>query len=82
LSVFSYADWTDCLDDKCSTGGLAIFVGSNLVSSSARKWANVSRSNSEAEYKALANVTAELIWVQALLGEPGIKLKEKTLSLV
>jgi hypothetical protein len=43
---------------------------------------NVSRSNSEAEYKALANVTAELIWVQALLGELGIKLKEKTLSLV
>jgi hypothetical protein len=31
----------------------------------------VSRSSTESEYKALANATAELIWVQALLGELG-----------
>jgi hypothetical protein len=28
-------------------------------------------------YKALANATAELIWVQALLGELSVKLKQK-----
>jgi hypothetical protein len=42
----------------------------------------VSRSSIEAEYKALANVTAEMIWVEALLIELGVKLKEKTKSLV
>jgi len=32
----------------------------------------VSRSSTESEYKALANATAELIWVQSLLGELGV----------
>jgi hypothetical protein len=37
----------------------------------------VSRSSTEAQYKALANATAELIWVEALLLELGVKLREK-----
>jgi histone deacetylase 1/2 len=49
-----------------------MFYGGNLVSWSARKQATVSHSSTESEYKALANATAELIWVQALLGELGV----------
>jgi histone deacetylase 1/2 len=37
----------------------------------------VSRSSTEAEYKALANATTELIWVEALVRELGVTLKEK-----
>jgi hypothetical protein len=37
----------------------------------------MSRSSTEAEYKSLANATAELIWVEALLGELGVKLQER-----
>jgi hypothetical protein len=37
----------------------------------------VSRSSTEAEYKALANATAELIWVESLARELGVTLKEK-----
>jgi hypothetical protein len=43
----------------------------------ARKEATVSRSSTKAEYKSLANATGELIWVEALLGELGVKLKKK-----
>jgi histone deacetylase 1/2 len=56
LSAFSDADWAGNPDDRRSIGGFA----------------TMSRSSTESEYKALANATAELIWVQALLGELGV----------
>jgi hypothetical protein len=37
----------------------------------------MSRSSTEFEYKSLANATIELIWVEALLRELGVKLKKK-----
>jgi hypothetical protein len=49
--------------------GDLVFLGPNLISWCAKKKKTVSRSNIEAEYKAMADATTEIMWVHAILQE-------------
>jgi hypothetical protein len=73
-STFTEADWAGCPDDRHSTWGFAVYFSANLISWSARKQAIVSRSSTEAEYKALANAAIEVMWVHKILGGYGATL--------
>jgi hypothetical protein len=69
LNAYSDVDWAGNLDDCHIMGGFAIFLSGNLIYWSSHKQYTISRSSTESEYKALADATAELIWIQVLLHE-------------
>ncbi|XP_028125342.1 uncharacterized protein LOC114322271 [Camellia sinensis] len=74
VHAFSDSNWAGDVLDRKSTSGYCIFLGSNLISWSAKKQATVSRSSTEAEYRALAHTTAELTWILMLLHDLDIPL--------
>lgn len=72
VQAYSDSNWAGDVFDRKSTSGYCIFLGSNLVSWSAKKQATVSRSSTEAEYRSLAHTAAELAWIGMLLNELSI----------
>ncbi|CAJ2678277.1 unnamed protein product [Trifolium pratense] len=67
LSGFSDADWGGCPDSRRSITGYCFFIGQSLVCWKSKKQLTVSKSSSEAEYRALASTTCELQWLTYLL---------------
>ncbi|XP_019171978.1 PREDICTED: uncharacterized protein LOC109167417 [Ipomoea nil] len=65
------SDWAGCSVDRKSTSGFAVFCVLNLVSWVCHKQRTVARLCIEAEYKALADVSAEVTWIVSLLQEIG-----------
>ncbi|XP_022158738.1 uncharacterized protein LOC111025198 [Momordica charantia] len=69
LQGYSYADWASDPDDRKSTSGFCIYLGNNPISWGSKKQAIISRSSTEAEYRALALAASKLIWLKTLFSE-------------
>ncbi|KAE9596295.1 putative RNA-directed DNA polymerase [Lupinus albus] len=77
LSAYSDADCGDPTDRK-STTGFCIFLGDSLISWKSKKQDVISRSSTEAEYRAMATTTAEIVWLRWLLASLGVDQPEPT----
>ncbi|XP_050125649.1 uncharacterized mitochondrial protein AtMg00810-like [Malus sylvestris] len=64
LQSYSDVDWAGDPNDKRSASGFIVFLGSNPISWTSNKQHTVSRSSTEAEYRAFAITAAELAWIR------------------
>ncbi|AQK68041.1 putative tRNA (guanine(26)-N(2))-dimethyltransferase 2 [Zea mays] len=78
LHAYSDATWASDPVDRCSTTGYCILLGSSPIAWKSKKQAAISRSSAEAELRALATTTAEIIWLRWLLADLGVSCDTST----
>ena len=67
LHAYSDSDWGACIDTRRSVTGYVLLFGNSPISWRSNKQSSVSKSSSEAEYRALAAAASEITWIVHLL---------------
>ena len=71
------ADWATDPDDRSSTSSYCVFLGANLVSWYSKKQHTISHLSTEAKYRSLANIVAELTQITSLLDEVRVSITKR-----
>ncbi|GKA55636.1 ribonuclease H-like domain-containing protein, partial [Tanacetum coccineum] len=79
LTAYTDADWAGCPVTRRSTSGYCVFLSDNLLSWSVKRHVTLSHFSAEAEYRGVANVVAETVWIRNLLLELHTPLSTATL---
>ncbi|CAL9023862.1 unnamed protein product, partial [Prunus brigantina] len=66
LQAYNDADWAGDPNDGRSVSGYIVYLGSSPISWASKKQHTVSRSSTEAEYRALAIAATKLAWIRQL----------------
>jgi hypothetical protein len=79
LHAYSDATWASDPVDRRSVTGYCICLGGSPVAWKSKRQTAVSRSSAEAELRALATTTAEIIWLRWLLADFGVDSAHPTI---
>ncbi|XP_041004030.1 uncharacterized mitochondrial protein AtMg00810-like [Juglans microcarpa x Juglans regia] len=72
VSAYTKSDWVSCATTRRSTTGFFIPLGSSPIFWHTKKYTTIAHCSTEAEYRAMAVTTCELVWLQQLLHDLGI----------
>jgi hypothetical protein len=78
LRAYSDANHGGDPTDRKSVTGFCIFLGDSLISWNSKKHSIVSQSSTEAEYRAIASTTKEIVWLRWLLSDMGVLFSHRT----
>ncbi|KAM1978239.1 hypothetical protein ACFX16_014949 [Malus domestica] len=67
LRGYSDSDWAADVNTRRSITGHVVYLGDNPISWQSKKQTSISRSSTEAEYKALARAAADMAWIRLIL---------------
>ena len=72
-------DWASCPDTKRSITVFYVFLGDSLISWKSKKQHTMSRSSTKSEYRSMAALVTEFVWMITFLRELGVDHTHPTL---